>query len=95
MQKNNYGLKDEDYVFARKLIEEEYYVDAIKILQKLHKNNSSSQALKFSLALAWAESGISIDRAEKYFQKLIKDDGRLSNSFMNRVSTNSFVQEKV
>lgn len=79
MQKNNFGLKDPEYVLAKELINEEYFVDAIKILQKLHKNNSSSQALKFELALAWATSGIAVDRAEKYFKKLIKDDGRLSD----------------
>ena len=79
MQKINYGLKDENYVKARELIEEEYYLDAIKILQKLNKKNSSSHSLKFALALAWADSGISIDRAEKYFQKIIKDDGRMAD----------------
>lgn len=79
MPKVNYGFKDENYILAKELIDDGYYLDAIKILQKLHKNNSSSQALKFSLALAWAESDISLDRAEKYFRKLIKDDGRIAN----------------
>lgn len=79
MHKVNYGLKDENYAIAKELIEQEYYLDAIKILQKLHKSHSSSHSLKFALALAWADSGISLDRAEKYFRKLIKDDGRLSD----------------
>lgn len=79
MHKVNYGLKDENYKLAKELIEQEYYLDAIKILQKLHKNHSDSHSLKFSLALAWADSEISLDRAEKYFQKIIKDDGRLAD----------------
>lgn len=73
--KDIYVPKDSNYNVAKQLIEEEYYLDAIKILQKIQKKESSSQSLKFALALAWVTSGVSIDRAEKYFRKIIKDDG--------------------
>jgi tetratricopeptide (TPR) repeat protein len=71
--------RQNDIEIAKELIEEQYFVDAIKMLQKLHKNKPDSHTNRFYLALAWAASGISVDRAEKYFRKLKEDDGRLSD----------------
>ena len=62
---------------ARQLMSEEYFVDAIKILKKLQKSEPYNSAIKFELAFAWINSGISLDRGEKYLIKLIENNSRV------------------
>jgi len=72
--------KTEEFKKAKDLIDEKYFLEAIKILKKIQKNNGDSHIVRFELARAWATSGISIERAEKYFEKLIKDNTRISDA---------------
>lgn len=76
---NIYVPKSDSLDNAKELIEQDYFLDAIKILQKLQKSKSNSYSIKYDLALAWATSGISVDRAEKFFRKLVNSDWVMSN----------------
>lgn len=81
--------KTEDLHTVKSLIEEEYYLDAIKILKKLHKDNPNSPSIKYELARAWISADIQQERGIKYLEKLEDNKGRigvLSKILLGRVN---------
>lgn len=65
-----YSIRSE-FNIAKELSDQGYYLDSIKILKKLQKEEPSSSVIKFELARAWIMSDISKERGEKYLHKLI------------------------
>ena len=61
--KNEYSIDDfdnskNDFLKAKKLMDNGLYLDAEKILKKLHQQSPNSSAIKLELAHLWIISGI-------------------------------------
>ena len=68
-----------EFEIAKYLMDEEYYLDAIKILKKIHKEEPYNNVIKFELARAWIISGISPERGEKFLNKIIDNNNSMSS----------------
>ena len=86
--KNEYSIDDfnnskNDFLKAKELIDNGLYLDAEKILKKLHQQSPNSSAIKLELAHLWIISGIDVERGKRYLQKLLNYNDNRTLAFAN------------
>lgn len=86
--KNEYSIDDfnnskNDFLKAKELIDNGLYLDAEKILKKLHQQSPNSSAIKLELAHLWIISGIDVERGKRYLQKLLNYNDNRTLAFVN------------
>ena len=86
--KNEYSIDDfnnskNDFLKAKELIDSGLYLDAEKILKKLHQQSPNSSTVKFELAHLWIISGIDVERGKRYLQKLLNYNDNRTLALVN------------